>query len=420
MKKIKSFFSFALCAVLALNISGCSGRDAVIGEQHDVKHISMSWWGGDGRHTYTLEGVDVFEQLNDDIIVDCKYGIWNGYGKRQHIYMASNEAPDVMQINYSWLFDYSPDGEGFYDIYELADYVDLSNFTEDELAYGEIDGKLNAIPIAFNAETIYYNKDLYDKYDLPLPVTWEDFFNAAKVMQKDNIYPIGMGDKGAFFFVLAYFEQTTGKSACDEQGNLILTKEDIGYMLKFYKRLVDEKVMPPVHQYDRNHFSQGTTAATMGWVSDVDRYCSILIERGGNVVVGAYPMAENAKRLGWYVKPATMYAISKNSKEPEAAAKFLDFLLNNREMALLQKNEKGIPISDSAYEVLEQEGLLGDLAVDANKQIIDNQKAISKMSTVLEAENVYLSFINESNYYLYGKMSLEEVEERLYNEFYEQ
>lgn len=420
MKKFKSIFYIILSAVFVLNICACSGKDAVIGEQLNVKNITFSWWGGDGRHTYTLEGVDVFEQLNNDIQVSCKYGIWNGYGKRQNIYMASNEAPDVMQINYSWLPEYSPDGDEFYDIYELADYVDLSNFTDNELAYGEINGKLNAVSIAFNAETLYYNKDLYDKYNLPLPTDWGDFFAAAQVMSKDNIYPIAMGDKAAFFFVLAYFEQTTGKAACDEQGNLVLTKNDIGYMLKFYRRLIDEKVMPPVHQYDRNIFSQEKTAATMGWVSDVDRYCSALMEKGGNIVVGDYPRAEHSKRLGWYLKPASMYAISKNTKEPEAAARLLDFLLNNKEMALLQKTEKGIPISDSAFEVLEQEGLLDDLAVSANNQIMDNQKDLSKMNTVLEAENVYLSFINESNYYLYDKMSLEEVEELLYNEFYKQ
>lgn len=420
MKKIKGLFSAALCIVLAFNMFGCSDGDNVVEEQLNTKHISLSWWGGDSRHTYMMEGVSVFEQLNEDIRVDCKYGIWNGYSKRQNIFMKSNDEPDVMLINYSWISDYSPEGDGFYDIYDLTDYVDLSTFTDEELAYGEVNGHLNAIPIAFNVETLYYNKDLYDKYNIPLPTTWEDFFAAAKIMGKDGIYPIGMGDKAAFFFVLSYFEQTTGKSACDEDGRLLLTKEDIGYMLKFYKRLIDERVMPPVQQYDRNLFSQGKAGATVGWVSDVDRYCSILIERGANVVVGAYPRAEYVKRLGWYVKPATMYAISKHTEEPEAAARLLEFLINSREMALLQKDEKGIPISDSALEVLEHEDMLNDLAADANQQIADNQEYLSKMNTVFEAEDVYLSFINESTYYLYGKMTLDEVEERLYNEFYKQ
>lgn len=416
--RVNKILSAILIAIMTLDTVGCGVNETVIEAQSNVKHISFSWWGGDGRHTYTLDGVDSFEQLNKDIVVDCKYGIWNGYSKRQNIYMASNEAPDVMQINYSWLDEYSPDGDAFYDIYELTEYVDLSNFTHEELDYGEVKGSLNAIPIAFNAETIYYNKDLYDKYNLSLPKTWDDLFAAAKIMRKDNIYPIGMADKAAFFFILAYFEQTTGRTACDENGKLTLTREDIAYMLEFYKRLVDEEVIPPVHQYDRNVFSQGQAAATMGWVSDVDRYCSVLMGKGANVVVGDYPKTENCTNLGWYIKPATMYAISKNTKEPVAAAKLLNYLLNSREMALLQKTEKGIPVSDSAYNTLEQEGLLEDLATDANAKITNNQKNLSKMATVLEESNVYLSFINDSDYYLYGKMPLEQVVEIIYNEFY--
>lgn len=418
MNRLKRILCIALSTAFVFNTCGCVSNNTVLDEQKNIKHINFSWWGGDGRHTYTLDGVDVFEQLNSDILVECKYGIWNGYSNRQNIYMASNEAPDVMQINYSWLSEYSPDGTEFYDIYKLSEYVDLSNFTKEELAYGEVNGKLNAIPIAFNAETMYYNKDLYDKYNLELPKTWNDFFDAAKVMGKDNIYPVCVGEKGAFFFILAYFEQTTGKSACDENGNLILTKEDIAYMLEFYKKLVDEKVIPPVPQYDRNQFTQGKAAGIIGWVSDVDRYCGILLERGCNVVVGTYPTADNAKKLGWYIKPATLYSISKNTKEPESAGKLLNFLLNSEEMALLQKTEKGIPVSDSAYKVLKDQGLLDDLAVDANEQINVNQKDLSKMPTVLEGENVYLSFLNDSNYYIYDRMSLEEVAELLYNQFY--
>lgn len=418
MKKIYRFFSVLLCAVFILNLSGCLSTDENVEVQSSVERITFSWWGGNSRHEYTMDGVDAFEKLNKDIKVDCKYGVWNGYTKRQNIYVKSNEEPDVMLINYSWIKEYSPEGDGFYDIYKLADYVDLSNFTKNELSYGEVNGKLNAIPIAFNAETIYYNKDLYDKYGLELPTTWEDFFDAAKVMQKDGIYPLSMGDKALFFFVISYFEQTTGKNPCDKDGNLVLTREDIEYMLKFYKRLIDEKVIPPIEQYDRIIFFQGKTAATMAWISDADRYCSDLLDNGVNVTVGEYPVAEGAKTLGWYVKPATMYAISNSTQNPEAAAKLLNFLLNSKEMALLQKTEKGMPISDSAYEALEDENMLDGISVTANQQVSDNQDRLSVMNTVLENENVYLGFVNESTYYLYDKKTLEEVASSIYNEFY--
>lgn len=421
MKKSGKILSVLLCAAMLLNSSGCNNSDNNIPPvQTDTKHITFSWWGGNGRHEYTIDGVDVFQQLNNDIRVNCKYGVWNGYTKRQNIYMKSHEEPDVMQINFSWLKDYSPDGNGFYDIYKLADNIDLSNYTEAELAYGEVDGKLNAIPIAFNAESIYYNKDMYDKYGLDIPDTWDDFFEAAKVMSKDGIYPISMGDKALFFFALSYFEQTTGKEACNENGELCMDKEDIKVMLNFYKRLLDAHVMPPIEQHDRNLFLQCKSAATMGWVSDGDRYCQSLIDTGANVIVGPYPKLEGVEKLGWYVKPATMYAISSSTDEPEAAAKLLDFLVNNKEMAVLQQTEKGIPISDSAIDALESQNMLNGIAVSANKMIEENQSVLSVMDIVLEDENVYLGFIDEGNYYIYGKSSIDEAAQRVYDKFYQQ
>ena len=92
----------------------------------DTDEISFSWWGNDERHNYTLEGVDLFERENPGISVDCKYSVWSGYENRNRIYMLSGDEPDVMQINYNWIRQYSPDGNGYYDLYQLSDYIDLS------------------------------------------------------------------------------------------------------------------------------------------------------------------------------------------------------------------------------------------------------------------------------------------------------
>ena len=95
-----------------------------------------------------------------------------------------------MQINVGWLSQYSADGNGYYDLEKLSGLIDLSNFSEDILKYGRRNGKLNAIPIAMNAETVYINKTLYERCGLGIPKTWDDLFAAAKVMSKDGIYPM--------------------------------------------------------------------------------------------------------------------------------------------------------------------------------------------------------------------------------------
>jgi oligogalacturonide transport system substrate-binding protein len=253
---------------------------------------------------------------------------------------------------------------------------------------------------------------------LPLPQTWDDFFADAEIMSKDGVYPLGLGDKACFFFTLAYMEQTTGHKACNEDGELVITRDDIKVMLEFYKRLFDEKVIPQVDQYNLNYFLSGKCAGVMGWVSDADNYCKVPINEGKNIVIGEYPTFDGAKGMGWYIKPATLYAISKNTDEPEEAARLLDYLINSSEMARLQKFEKGVPISDKAQQTLEDDGLTDGMVYEANKKMSDRQDDMSVIAPVLEAENVYIAFKDEANYYLYDKKSLDEVADMVYKDFY--
>jgi len=396
--------------LLAAGMAACGTRE----ENDDATQnfsISFSWWGNDIRHQYTMEAVEEFQHNNPGISVKSIYGSWNGYDKRMHIYMKSRMEPDVMQINYAWLQEYSSDGAGFYDLRELEEYIDFSNFEEEELKYGMMNGKLNGIPIAFNTQTLFHNKSLYDSYHLELPKTWEDLFKVAKVMGKDGIYPLGMEKKSLFFLLLAYLEQTTDAAILDEEGNLVLTVQDVQAMLKFYQRLIQEKVIMPVGDFERNAFTSKKIAGAVAWISDASNYCTPLADTGAEPVVGEYLREPGAKRLGCYIKPATLYAISRDTSRPREAAMLLDFLLNSREMAVRQAAEKGIPISDAAYQVLEEEKMMNSYEHSAHDNMKEFQDEMELMMPVLENENVLDAFKEEADYYLYHKKSLGEVAE---------
>lgn len=400
-----------LCILgLAANMTACGIREEDAGSSQNFS-ISFSWWGNDIRHQYTMEAVEEFQKSNPEISVKSIYGSWNGYDKRMHIYMKSHMEPDVMQINYAWLQEYSADGTGFYDLQELKEYIDFSNFEKEELEYGMMNGKLNGIPIAFNTQTLFHNKSLYDSYNLELPKTWDDLFKVAEVMGKDGIYPLGMEKKSLFFLLLAYLEQTKDATVLDEEGNLVLTTEDVQIMLEFYKRLIQEKVIMPVDNFERNAFTSKKIAGAVAWISDASNYCTPLEETGAEPVVGDYLREPGAKRLGWYIKPATLYAISRDTSQPKEAAMLLNFLLNSREMAVRQTTEKGIPISDAAYQVLQEEEMMNGYEQSANDNMQECQEEMKLMMPVLENENVLDAFKEEADYYLYDKKSLEQVAE---------
>ncbi len=78
-------------------------------------------------------------------------------------YFASDSAFDVNQINWNWLYSFTnADGSSkFYDLNQVADIIDLSQFDEKALAQCTIDGQLLAIPVSMTGRIFYWNKTTF-------------------------------------------------------------------------------------------------------------------------------------------------------------------------------------------------------------------------------------------------------------------
>lgn len=181
--------------------------------------------------------------------------------------------------------------------------------------------------------------------------------------------------------------------------------------------MVDEKVFPPANEYDDAAFTNKELAGVACWVSDSSRYCNALIEEGVNVVVGDRLHSEDEYCSGWYMKPATMYAISRDAEDPEAAAVLLNFLVNDPGMAKLQGTEKGVPVSSKAKETLQEEGMINSMEYESSKMIRDNQEELEMMIPALEDADIQKAFIEASDKYIYEVEDLETASKELHDSF---
>ena len=401
------FFTVASLIVVFLLSRRAKLNEKMTTREGEIE-ITMSWWGNDGRHKYTMEGVDLFQERHPELKVNYRYGVWNGYEKRNKVWMESHNEADVMQINFAWLKEYSPDGEGFYDLRKLSDYIDLDNFTEEELGYGESNGVLNALPIAMNTHTFYYNQDLLDKYGCDVPSDWDDLLELGKKAKADGKYALGITKKQLFLIMIAYYEQTSGKKFFNEDGTLAIDEAGMKNVLIYYKQLIDEHVFCPVNDFDRSKYMAGDIVGVMCWISDTKIYCDGMMETGARVSRGLWPKAEGAADSGWYVKPATMWAISADTLHPEEAATLLNFLLNDPDMAVLQKTEKGVPVSDSAVKALTGQGLTETNEYKATQEMNEHQQELHIMIPIMENDAVLDVFKSGADEYLYDKQSADE------------
>lgn len=157
-------------------LSACGSKSEVSYTQPDGSldecTLYFSWWGGDDRHEATLEAIEIWNELHPEITIVAEYGGWDGWTEKISAQISGNTVPDVMQINYDWLINFSKDGLGFYDLYTL-DNLDLSGYDEETLLFGEVKGHLNAVTVSMSGRGLFYNSEVYDSIGASYPETWD-------------------------------------------------------------------------------------------------------------------------------------------------------------------------------------------------------------------------------------------------------
>ena len=365
--KNKIFWLIMLILILTVscgeknNISGTDGSKKIV--------LRFLWWGSESRHKATLDAIKLFEEKNPGIKIKAEYGGTDGYFQKLSTQLTGNTAPDIMQVDYIWLFNFSKNGDGFYDINLLKDEFNLANYTKEDLSYTTINGKLNAIPAGMNGRAFFFNKSLYERAGIEIPKTFDELLAADKIL-KQKIGPdtksldIVTSDSGAMFFVEYYVEQKYGKTLINTDNKVGVTKEELADAFRFYKMLADSGAVISAkdragagnYPDDQNPlWINGELGGVLNWNTMIGAYGDML-KKGDTMVAGDF-LTGIGDHKSAYLKVNMTLAINKNTKHPKEAAKFLNFLLSDPEAAKILGTVRGIPFNKSAYAELEKEGL---------------------------------------------------------------
>ncbi len=425
--------------LLATSLVGCGSDNAKTeapktetpAEKVDVTADSVTlrfnWWGGDDRHTATLAAIDAFKAKYPNISIEAEYGGWDGHAEKITTQMTGGTAADILQVNYDWLLKFSPDGTGFYNLESLGDYLDLSTFNENVLAFGRRKGILNAIPVSTTGRSTYYNKTTFDKVGVAIPKTWDELLASGSAFAAQGLYPFDL-DTGAgfpgWYMSVVYMQQKTGRLFINEDGTLGFTQEDVKEALDFYKSLEDAKVIRTQEErsneagttplYQTPSWLDGKVAGVLEWSSSIGKYEKALEEKGQELVLGDLLMMDDAKSTGWFMKPSLLFAINKDTKYPAHAATFLNYLLNDSEAAQILGTTRGIPASSAAKEALASTGELDGVAFEGTTQIENCDPII--MSIYMENSEMKEAYKTAVEHVSYGTKSTEEAAAEMFEE----
>ena len=96
--------------------STAASSEVTASEAHEINttdpiELTISWWGGDSRHEAYQKALEAFHEKYPNITVSPTYGAWSGWEEKQSTALAADQGSDVMQVNWNWLYQYSPTGE---------------------------------------------------------------------------------------------------------------------------------------------------------------------------------------------------------------------------------------------------------------------------------------------------------------------
>ncbi len=347
--------------------------------------LRFAWWGGAGRHEATLKALALFERRHG-VRVKAEYMGFNGYLERLTTQIAGGSEPDVMQINWAWTAMFSKRGNGFADLRRFAGLLDLSQFAAEDLAYGEVGGKLNALPVSFSARVMLWNQAAFERAGLAVPGTWDELFAAGPAFRRalgENAYPLDGELYDMMLLAQSWVQQRHGMAYVDPtQPRVAMTPAAALDWVRIYRRLVDEHVATPLPLRASLGGAEKPTEQQPDWVvgrwagnytwDSVIALRSSTLDKQQRLVLGDFPTLPGALDSGMFGRPTVMYAVSRHAEKngrAEIAARLVNFLLTDPEAAALLGRTRGLPSARGPFEQLREQQRVPPLELAAHDQI---------------------------------------------------
>lgn len=333
--------------------------------------LRFSWWGATTRHQATLDAIELYEARHPNVTIEGEYGSFDDYYQKLLTQLAGGTAPDIITVDYKWVSDLMNQGTQFINMYDLAEYIDMSNFDmEFAKIYGGDDSYLIGLPVGVNGMGYLYNVEFLEKYGV-VPSddwTWEDVIeNGKKVHSADSSkYLLYNNAEHWMYLVKSLLKQITGNPIILDDYSLGFNHEEILQVFEFVKELVDTGTVPPFNEgvlYENVYADQNPN-----WLNEnfgiFPTSSSLIpgIENASNfdIYTMRYPIMEEAADPGILVTPSMFLTVYKNSKHADVAADFIDFMLNDPEAISILKDSRGIPCNSKASEQLVSEGVIAE------------------------------------------------------------
>ncbi|WP_170220276.1 ABC transporter substrate-binding protein [Paenibacillus anaericanus] len=329
-KRLTKWLSVIL--LMSVFFTACSSTKEAIQYEGDSKMqatITVKYSGGDEAFNFFYG--DLFRAKYPNIDVKLINNL--------------EDEPDVLLLSFAKYGEYLDEGK----LYDLNNVITDEAFKLENMNQDVIDfvrkrgrGKLYGLPPYFNNQALFYNKDMFDKYNIPYPtdgMTWEEVLQLAKRFpledEEGGLYTRSLSD------LLSNMQQTKGLERINTKDMKVTVNTD-SYK-ELFETILDANESQALNIFEHDGFAKNDPFI-MGQSAMAFEYYSYLNnniywakqERGEdfnlnwNVVTA--PVDESNREATPYFFIPTIFAINAKAQNVQAAWEFVKFI-NGEEFA---------------------------------------------------------------------------------------
>lgn len=353
MKKIFFVLLFVLLGASLVFGAGTKEQAAETGE------ITIRWayWGSGERVTISQKAIDLYESRNPGVKINPE--VSGGAGDhfvKVDTQLAGGNGPDIIQMGGN-IYDYADV------LLPLDQYagtlLDTAVIDPSAIASGTIDGKLLGVSTGVTMPALVYNKSMIERAGAPLPkrsLTYDEFRDYLVLLKSKlprGVYPMqDIGVMSTNSTPFGYWTRYNGTPLYDAASSrTYVTASDAQKYLELFADYRKNGLIPPPdvaagfaeNNADSSALIAGKVAIGFLYTNQLGGYQAATTDE---LELMEFPGAAATKAL-WQA-PSQFYTVNKDSKNPEETVKFINFLVNDPDAALILGSNRGASASASA------------------------------------------------------------------------
>lgn len=359
------------------------------GNDEEPYELSIAWWGGEVRHTKTLQMIDAYMEKYPHVKIVSQYSAYGDYWTKLATQAASSNLPDVYLVQLSYLGEYASKGlmRPLQDMVD-AKKIDVSKFTAGALSSSSYNGELVGITFGDTACVAAFNKTLIESVGYPLPkdqMTYTETADYLKGLTKvlpEGTYASGFTPRAEY--TIETFARNYGLNGVTSKDGKSLgyTKEVLKKFLDYYMDLYKAGVYGPMEviQEDRTKQFADSLAGQdkiAYWATNANQLKTFQASVDSDLDIIRFPIADDATNKSVEAAVCSTWAISGTTKKADEAAQFINEMVNNWDLQQIYDMDIGVPGSTDI-----QEKLVAKLDL-ANKIDVAKKKEINMMQNIL-------------------------------------